>query len=70
MMPDMDGFQVVEQLQSNEAWKRIPVVILSGKELGPNELSKLNNQVTKYMKKDDISQLELTRTVKRILNVN
>ncbi len=70
MMPDMDGFQVVEELQANEAWKRIPVVILSGKELGPNELSKLNNQVTKYMKKDDISQLELTRTVKRILNVN
>ncbi|MBI4428533.1 MAG: response regulator [Ignavibacteriales bacterium] len=70
LMPDMDGFEVVRQLQANEAWKRIPVIILSGKELSPDELSKLNNQVTDYMKKDDLSQVELTRTVKRILNLN
>ncbi|MBI3004174.1 MAG: response regulator [Ignavibacteriales bacterium] len=70
LMPEMDGFEVVRQLQANDAWKRIPVIILSGKELTPEELSKLNNQVTNYMKKDDLSQVELTRTVKRILNLN
>jgi len=70
LMPDMDGFEVVKQLQANDAWKKIPVVILTGKELSPHELAKLNNQVTNYMKKDDLSQVELTRTVKRILNLN
>lgn len=29
MMPLMDGFQVLEQLKSNEAWRAIPVVIIS-----------------------------------------
>jgi class 3 adenylate cyclase/CheY-like chemotaxis protein len=29
MMPLMDGFQVLERLKSNEAWRGIPVVIIS-----------------------------------------
>lgn len=31
MMPDMDGFEVAEQLQANEATKDIPVIFLSAK---------------------------------------
>ena len=32
MMPDMDGFQVCEQLRSHEKWREIPVVLLTAKD--------------------------------------
>lgn len=30
MMPDMDGIQVLEMLQTMDRWKRVPVVMLTG----------------------------------------
>lgn len=68
LMPGMDGFQVVQQLQSNDTWKKIPVVILSGKELTSEELAKLNKHVTEFMKKDDLTHLDISSTVKKILS--
>ncbi|MBR4768784.1 MAG: EAL domain-containing protein [Lachnospiraceae bacterium] len=29
MMPEMDGFEVMEQVQSNSDWKRIPIIVLT-----------------------------------------
>ncbi|HTP80951.1 MAG TPA: response regulator [Bacteroidota bacterium] len=67
LMPDVDGFQVVQELQKNDAWRKIPVLILSGKELSGDELAKLNAHITEYLKKDDITRLDLSSTVKKIL---
>jgi signal transduction histidine kinase/DNA-binding response OmpR family regulator len=68
VMPGMDGFQVVRELQQNDRWKKIPVVILSGKELTEAEERELNSHIAEYMKKDDFSTAEMTKTIKRILS--
>ena len=31
VMPQMDGFEVIQRLQRDETWKKIPVVVLSGR---------------------------------------
>ncbi|MGB2869159.1 MAG: response regulator [Bacteroidota bacterium] len=70
LMPGMDGFQVVQQLQANDTWKKIPVVILTGKELTAEELAMLNKHVTEFMKKDDLTHLDISSTVKKILSTH
>jgi len=67
VMPGMDGFDVVQQLQENVQWKKIPVVILSGKELTEEDQQRLDSHITQFLKKDAFSTSEISKTIKRIL---
>lgn len=67
VMPGMDGFQVVRQLQANDAWKRIPVIIMSGKELTNRERDMLQASITDVMNKSEFSKEALSSTIKRVL---
>jgi CheY-like chemotaxis protein len=68
VMPGMDGFEVVRQLQQNEKWKRIPVVILTGKDLTQEDQQKLDSHITEFLRKDAFSTTEISKTIKRILH--
>jgi Signal transduction histidine kinase len=68
VMPGMDGFEVVQQLQENEQWRRIPVVILSGKELTEEDQQRLDTHIAQFLKKDMFSTSEISKTIKRILH--
>jgi CheY-like chemotaxis protein len=64
----MDGFEVVQQLQDNEQWRKIPVVILSGKELTEEDQQRLDTHIAQFLKKDTFSTSEISKTIKRILH--
>jgi len=68
VMPGMDGFQVVRKLQSNDKWKRIPVIILSGKELTDKERDMLQTYIKDVMNKEEFSKEALSNTIKRALS--
>jgi signal transduction histidine kinase/CheY-like chemotaxis protein len=51
MMPEMDGFEFLAELRRQEAWRRIPVVIVTAKELTAEERERLNGQVTRVIQK-------------------
>lgn len=68
VMPGMDGFEVVQQLQDNEQWRKIPVVILSGKELTKEDQERLDSHIAQFLKKDMFSTAEISKTIKRILH--
>ena len=67
VMPQMDGFDVIQRLQHNETWKKIPVVVLSGKELTSEEWEKLNAYTKDFVKKAEFTQGTLSNTIKQIL---
>lgn len=67
VMPDMDGFGVVRELQQNPEWKKIPVVILSGKDLSETEWKQLNTHISDFVKKGSISHVELRQTIRKVL---
>lgn len=67
VMPGMDGFQVVRRLQANDSWRKIPVVILSGKELTDRERDMLQSSIKEVMNKEDFSKEAIASTIKRIL---
>lgn len=59
MMPEMDGFTMIEQLQLNEKWRHIPVVIVSAKELSSDERMMLKKYSKGILQKGAYSRQEL-----------
>jgi CheY-like chemotaxis protein len=70
-MPVMDGFEMIAELNKHEDWRKIPVVVVSGKELTAEDRQRLQGHVQTILQKGDFSREELLRevqqTVKRFL---
>jgi CheY-like chemotaxis protein len=50
-LPDMDGFEVLERIRDSEEMRNTPVVVFTGKELKPEEESKLRTLARKIVVK-------------------
>ncbi|MCX6132933.1 MAG: response regulator [Ignavibacteriales bacterium] len=68
VMPGMDGFGVVRELQHKAAWKSIPVIILTGKSLTPEDHNELDPYVADYLMKDTFTTAAISGAIKSILN--
>jgi signal transduction histidine kinase/DNA-binding response OmpR family regulator len=51
LMPDMDGYEVVEQLHANEATKDVTILILTGQDLSTTDRQRLNGKVAEIVRK-------------------
>jgi CheY-like chemotaxis protein len=69
VMPGMDGFAVVRELQRKEEWKKIPIVVLTGKSLTPEDHKELDPYVVDYLLKDTFTTAAISNAIKRILTV-
>ena len=51
MMPAMDGFEFVERLREFDAWRDIPVIVLTAKDLTAEDRQRLNGNVERVLEK-------------------
>ena len=51
MMPNVDGFQVIDTLKADPELQHIPVVVITAKELTAKERARLNSQVDMLLQK-------------------
>jgi CheY-like chemotaxis protein len=51
MMPEMDGFQFIEELRKQEAWRSIPIIVVTAKDLTEEDRLRLNGYVEKVLQK-------------------
>lgn len=51
LMPEMDGFSVLEAMRENEQTRNIPVIILTGKVITDEDLKRLNQGVAAILEK-------------------
>ncbi len=65
LMPVMDGFQMVTELQKHEDWRKIPVVVVSAKELTKEDRARLQGGVTMVLQKGSFGREELMHEVQR-----
>jgi signal transduction histidine kinase/CheY-like chemotaxis protein len=66
LMPELDGFAVVERLRADPATATIPIVILTSKHLTPDEKARLNGEIACLARKGEFSRgafLELIRGI-------
>jgi signal transduction histidine kinase/CheY-like chemotaxis protein len=67
MMPEMDGFEFVAELRKTEAGRRIPVVVVTAKEITAEDRERLDGQVRRIFEKGSFSREELTAELRRAL---
>ena len=67
MMPGMDGFEFVEELHKREQWRRIPVVVLTAKDITEEDHRRLNGRVEQVFQKGAQNREELLREVRDLV---
>jgi len=69
MMPEMDGFAFLEALRQQAAWRSIPVVVVTAKDLTPEDRQRLNGYVERILQKGAHSREELLREIHDLVAV-
>ncbi len=67
MMPEMDGFEFVTELRQNEAWRAIPIVVITAKDLTTEDRLRLNGYVEKILQKQAYSQESMLAEVRDLV---
>ena len=67
MMPDIDGFQVLEHLRSNVKTALIPVIIITGKILSYEDVKRLDAPKVMLQTKGVLSDFESVADIQRVL---
>jgi len=68
MMPEMDGFSVLDALKATSSTANIPVIIVTAKELTQDEKERLNGQVQGLMQKGEFMNADLINEVQSNIN--
>jgi adenylate cyclase len=67
MMPQMDGFAVLDEIGKRAEWRDIPVVILTGMDLSPEERDRLQGRVSEVIAKGSFDAKGLAAIVRQNL---
>jgi CheY-like chemotaxis protein len=67
MMPEVSGFEVVTALNEHADTADIPVIIVTSKEITPEDRHRLNGYVTSVMQKSQFGPDRFTAEVRRAM---
>jgi PAS domain S-box-containing protein len=67
MMPEMDGFTFLNRVSARDDWSSIPVVVLTSKDLSPEERHRLQGHVERIVEKGAYDREALLREVRKIV---
>ncbi|GAB4501410.1 MAG: hypothetical protein Fur0035_09520 [Anaerolineales bacterium] len=66
-MPELDGFTILERLRSSPDYRDLPVLVISGAELTPEQKQKLDNLGKQLLQKGLLSEPEFFATLEKAL---
>ena len=66
-MPEMDGFEVVEEVRRNPDWQSIAIVVLTAKELTDEDRKRLSGSVQRILQKGAFKRDDLLAEVSRLV---
>ena len=67
MMPEMDGFSVIEALRAKQETATIPIIVATAKELTPDEKNRLSGHIQALLQKGDFLNDEFLDEVRSLL---
>ena len=67
LMPEMDGFEFLDELRRRPEWRRIPVVVITSKDLTEADRRRLNGGVARIVQKGTLSFDELLGAVRALV---
>jgi len=70
MMPEMDGFEFLEELRRDEAGRGIPVIVVTARELSAEDHRRLNGSVERILQKGAYGHDHLLAEVRRLVGAS
>ena len=67
-MPEMDGIQILEQLQADKRLRDIPTIVISGMDVTPEQKNKLKEFGQRLLTKGAFNESELLTSIQRSLD--
>jgi DNA-binding response OmpR family regulator len=67
LMPGMDGFEMLKTMRTNAAWHDVPVVIITSKDLGRDELDWLRQNTMDVLQKGGYGRGELVTALRGMI---
>ncbi|MCI0583899.1 MAG: response regulator, partial [Chloroflexi bacterium] len=67
MMPEMDGFDFVAAVRADAAWRSLPIVVITAKDLSPEDHERLNGYVARVLQKGALSREVLLGEVRDLV---
>jgi CheY-like chemotaxis protein len=67
MMPEMDGFEFMDKLRARPDCRDVPVIVITAKDLTPEDHRRLNGEVARILEKGKTSADQLLAEVREIL---
>ncbi|MFO1458636.1 MAG: response regulator [Verrucomicrobiota bacterium] len=69
MMPEMDGFSFLEALRRRPEGRTIPVIVVTAKDLTPEDRARLHGQAIEVLQKGGYSTNELAEEIRRAIQM-
>ncbi len=69
MMPEMDGFEFMQELRKRPACRLVPVVVITAKDITPEDRQRLNGQVARLLQKSALPMEDLMAEVISVAGV-
>ncbi|TLS49539.1 response regulator [Paenibacillus antri] len=67
MMPEMDGFQFITELRKRDAWRDVPIVVVTAKTITSEDRQKLNGYVRNIVQKGAIDFKTLLSDIRKLM---
>jgi signal transduction histidine kinase/DNA-binding response OmpR family regulator len=68
ILPDVDGYEVVDWLKDHEVWRNLPLVVYSATEPSPSQRERLRLGPTEFMTKSRLAPEEFERRIVALLD--
>jgi signal transduction histidine kinase/DNA-binding response OmpR family regulator len=66
LMPEMDGFEFLDELRRRPEWRQIPVIVLTCKDLTAEDRQRLNRGVARVLQKGGLGYADLLAAVRSL----
>jgi signal transduction histidine kinase/DNA-binding response OmpR family regulator len=66
MMPEMDGFEFMQELRQRPDCRLVPVVVITAKDITEEDRMRLNGEVARILRKSNLSMKELVAEVQAL----
>jgi CheY-like chemotaxis protein len=69
MMPEMDGFEFLAKLRERESWRSIPILVITAKDITPEEREQLEGGVARILQKGNYDRQDLLAEIRNLVGM-
>src|SRR5262249_43092377 len=67
MMPEMDGFELVAEMQKHPACRKIPVIVVTARDLTAEDHARLNSGIEMILRKERSNPAPLIESIRKVV---